>query len=307
MVDISPGGTVDILKHFHELLDARFRVLHESRFNVVPAAPVFALEHGLEPAEFEVLQSAVRAAVADRFGARYRKSWLPYVVYAANVGYDYTGVDYWPPFAERTPGWEQHPGWDVFGNRRRIRLWFEQFADQYDGARPTGAWSTHFKNIAWPITHAVMPAYLQRQLAQLLYEFRAYLSSDLLKDPDALGARLAARTGGYTERFRIFCSQHALLGRVAAALLAGEEESEYLTPQILHRIVEGLSTEQRTRVWLQRARQTANHIRTSGFRSASSSGERTSVAVRQPTVSDPRLVLKRLEDGWHLLDRKSVV
>lgn len=73
MVDISPGGTVDILKHFHELLDARFRVLHESRFNVVPAAPVFALEHGLEPAEFEVLQSAVRAAVADRFGARYRK------------------------------------------------------------------------------------------------------------------------------------------------------------------------------------------------------------------------------------------
>lgn len=300
MVDISPGGTVDILKHFHELLDARFRVLHESRFNVVPAAPVFALEHGLEPAEFEVLQSAVRAAVADRFGARYRKSWLPYVVYAANVGYDYTGVDYWPPFAERTPGWEQHPGWDVFGNRRRIRLWFEQFADQYDGARPTGAWSTHFKNIAWPITHAVMPAYLQRQLAQLLYEFRAYLSSDLLKDPDALGARLAARTGGYTERFRIFCSQHALLGRVAAALLAGEEESEYLTPQILHRIVEGLSTEQRTRVWLQRARQTANHIRTSGFRSASSSGERTSVAVRQPTVSDPRLVLKRLEDGWHL-------
>jgi hypothetical protein len=300
MVDTATSSTIDILKHFHELLDARFRVLHESRSSVVPVAPVFALEHGLEPSEFEVLQSAVRSAVADRFGVRYRKWWLPYVVYAANIGYDYTGVDYWRPFAERTPGWEQHPGWDVNGNRRRIRLWFEQFADQYGGARPTGAWATFFKNIAWPITHAVLPAYLQRQLAQLLYESRAYLSSDLLKDPDALGESLAARTGGYADRFRIFCSQHALLGRVAAALLAGEEESEYLTPQVLHRIVQGLSAEQRARVWLQRARQTASHIRTSGFRPASSSGEGGSVAVRRPTVSDPRLVLKRLEDGWQL-------
>ena len=26
--------------------------------------------------------------------------------FAADVGYDYVGKDYWPPFAERTPGWE---------------------------------------------------------------------------------------------------------------------------------------------------------------------------------------------------------
>ncbi len=55
----------------------------------------------------------MRAAVANGFGAIYRTWWLPFVVYAADVGYDYVGKDYWPPFAERTPGWEApNSGWD---------------------------------------------------------------------------------------------------------------------------------------------------------------------------------------------------
>ena len=290
---------IELLKYFHKRLDAHYRALHEQRQELEPHAPVFAIEHDLDTAEFEMLQAAVQVAVARGFGVQNRAWWLPFVAYAADVGYDYVGVDYWPPFAERTPGWETLPGWNVSGNRRRIRTWFEQFADEYGGARPTGAWAAHFKNIAWPITHAVMPAYLQRQLAQLLYDFRASLSTDLLNDPDTLGAKLAARTGAYTARFRIFCSQHSLLGLVAVALLGGDDESPYLVRSTLRRIVEGLTSERQARRWLQRARQSAVRVRTTGFRPSSSRGP-GSAGSRLPALSDPRLILKRLEDGWQL-------
>ncbi len=103
MSDRAGGSTVDILKHFHERLDVHFRALRKEREQLAPPGPVLTLEHGLGPAEFDLLKSAVRAAVAAGFGSVYRMWWLPFVVYAADVGYDYIGKDYWPPFAERTP------------------------------------------------------------------------------------------------------------------------------------------------------------------------------------------------------------
>jgi hypothetical protein len=66
-----------------------------------------------------------------------------------------------------------------------------RFANNYGGARPTGAFADYFVIIAWPIAHAVLPSYLQRQLAHLLYDFRGRLL-------------------------------HSLLGRVAVALLQGD-------------------------------------------------------------------------------------
>lgn len=298
------GDGLALLKNFHERLDTHFRALHEQRLKLEPAAPVFALEHGLEPAEFELLQAAVRAAVAKGFRDIYWTWWLPFVVYAADVGYDYVGKDYWPPFAERTPGWEAPcSGWNVAGNRSRIRTWFVRFADEYGGARPTGAFASFFINIAWPITHGVLPIYLQRQLAHLLDEFSARLTNDLLNDPDALGEALsrAAYIRDYPERFQKFCSQQALLGRIATALLAGdEEETPYLLRSTLHRIVDGLMSEQKARLALQRARRSASRVRTYGFRPSSSADGSRTAGSQVPTLTDPRMRLKRLEDGWRL-------
>ncbi|MGH3489764.1 MAG: YfjI family protein, partial [Actinopolymorphaceae bacterium] len=44
-------GQLALLEHFHVRLDVHFRALHKLRQELEPAAPVFPLEHGLEPNE----------------------------------------------------------------------------------------------------------------------------------------------------------------------------------------------------------------------------------------------------------------
>jgi hypothetical protein len=262
--EVRRGGAAEVLEYLHRKLDVHFRHLHETRQQLEPTAPVFALEHALSEMDLALLKTSVRAAVAQGFDARFRQWWLPFVVYAAELGYDYVGDEYWPSFEAATPSWRTH------GDRQRIKAWYLRFARDYGGAVPTGAFAEHFTIISWPITHAVLPVYLQRQLAELLDGFRTGLTTDLLNHPAALGRALTSRSVGYTERFRIFCENTALLGQVATALLAGDdEESPYLVRSTLERIVDGLSSERQSRVWLTRARQAANRVRTIGFRSQS--------------------------------------
>lgn len=198
MHEVKPSSVAETLEHLHQKLDSHFQQLHALRQKAGDAAtPVFALEHDLSEAELDLLCTAVRSAVARGFGPRFRGSWLPFVVYATESGYGYTGDEYWQSFEASTPYWR------AFGDRNRIRRWFVRFANDFGGAVPKGAFATHFPIIAWPITHAVLPKYLQRNLAQLLYEFSNALTGDLLHDPAELGARLASRVGSYTERFRV--------------------------------------------------------------------------------------------------------
>lgn len=294
------GGSIEVLKYLHVKLDDHFQMLHERRQALQPAAPVFALEHDLSGDDLKLLLAAVRGAVADGLDARYRTWWLPIVVFAAEIGYDYVGDEYWPLLAQRAPGWESGPQWNVPRNRNRIKQWFKQFAYDYGGAEPRGGFAANFNIIAWPITHAVMPADLQRQMAQLLFESRGVLSAELLADPNALGACLASRTGGYSERFRIFCANQSLLGQVAVALLSGdEEETPYLVRSTLVRLVAGLSNEQSSRSWLARARQSADVIRSSGFLSKATGDAPAQRSRRVPAVANPKLLLRDQGGGWH--------
>ncbi|WP_212521035.1 hypothetical protein [Actinospica acidithermotolerans] len=267
--------------------------MHEQRKQLDRASPVFALEHDLGQSDIELLFDSVRAAVARGLGIRYRASWLPYVVYAAESGYNYTGGEYWPTFERATPGWHSD-------HRDYIKRWYQKFADEYGGAVPTGAFATNFTIIAWPLTNAVLPKYLQRQLAELLYDFRGGLSSTLLDDPDELGTSLAVRAHSYSDRFQIFCQNTALLGQVAAALLSGEnEESPYLVKSTLQRLLEGLSRERQSRQWLISAQHAASRIRAVGF------GPRTSVTGipkrerHLPTATDPKFFLRFFEGAWN--------
>lgn len=294
MQDVRPGSTEEILEHLHRRLDIHFRKLHDARREVGDGTtPVFALEHDLDEADLELLNSVVRAAVAQGFGARFRAWWLPFVVYSAESGYGYIGEEYWPSFEASTPYWQKH------GDRDRLRSWFLKFATEYGGAVPKGAFAAQFPIIAWPITHAVLPRYLQRNLAQLLFEFSNGLTSDLLHNPSELGARLASRVGPYTERFRVFCENTTLLGQVAAALLSGEEEnSPYLSHSTLVRLVDGLSREQQSRLWLTSAQQSASSIRSRGFHpeTRSTSSPRHE---RVPSTTNPKLLLRiRGGGGW---------
>lgn len=290
---VQTSSAIEVLAYLQVKLNKQFIALHEQRQALVPASPVFALEHDLEQADRELLVSSVRTAIANGLTARFRVSWLPFVVYAAESGYDYTGDEYWTSFESETPGWRDD-------QRHWIQQWFMQFAAEYGGVIPTGAFAKTFTIIAWPITHAVLPTYLQRQLAQLLFEFRAGLTTSLLSDLDELGVRLEVRARLYSDRFRIFCQNTALLGRVAAALLSGEdEESPYLVKSTLDRLVEGLSRERESRQWFESARQAASRIRTTGFASNLGRVKSSEKQTRQPASTDPTFFLRQFDGGWN--------
>lgn len=294
MQHVTPGSAVEILEHLHKILDVHFWQLHDVRRKVGDGTtPVFALEHDLGESDLELLHSAVRIAVAQGFGVRFRAWWLPFVVYAAESGYGYVGDEYWPTFEESTPFWREH------GDRDRLRSWFRKFAVDYGGAVPKGAFAAQFPIIAWPITHAVLPRYLQRNLAQLLFEFSSGLTSELLRNPSELGARLASRVGPYTERFRVFCENTTLLGQVAVALLSGDDEdSPYLTRATLVRLVDGLSREQQSRLWLTSARHSASGVRLRGFQSEETSTSASPRPGRAPSTTDPKLLLRFQDGAW---------
>lgn len=294
MSAVDPGETPEVLRYLHGKLDQQFSALRDQRAKLNPVAPVFALEHDLGEAELELLKGGVRTGIRHYHVGHFEATWLPFIVYAAEIGYGYVGDEYWATFSSETPRWTDQ-------ERSTIRDWFRHFHDRYGGARPVGAWASHFTIICWPITHAVLPVYLQRQLAELLYDFRTGLTSALLHNPDELGVRLAARAGLYSDRFRNFCQNTRLVGQVAVALLSGDEQvSPYLVKSTLDRLVDGLSHERDARHWLASAQQAANRVRASGFSRRSSSGTRaSSSADRLPRATDPRLFLRRLDRTWH--------
>ena len=292
MVQVQASDPMEVLSYLHQRLDAHFHALSEARAALDLPPPVFALEHDLGETDLQLLKRSVRTVVSWGLQTHHKRPWLPFVVYATEHGYVYVGDKYWPPFEADTPGWQ-------YDHRTWLKSQFIKFADAYGGARPTGAFAGYFPIIAWPITHAVLPIYLQRQLAQLLYELRTGLSTALLSNPAELGSWLEARAHSYTERFRIFCRNTEMLGHVAAALLAGDEEdSPYLIRSTLERIVEGLSREQQARRWLASARQTASQVRSSGFKQ-STSVRSPGTNSRLPRATDPGFFLRFLDNAWN--------
>lgn len=278
-----------------ERLEKHFRALRTHRDQTAgPDFPIFALEHGLTDADLTLLTTTVRAAVQGRLLPR--AAWLPFIIYAAETGYEYSGDEYWQTFTARTPGWTE------FGDREYIRSNFHKFAKMFGGARPSGAWAHHFSIICWPITHAVLPTDLQRQLVQMLFDYRTALTSDLLADPAELGSRLAARTWPFSSRFQNFAQNSGLLGLVAAALLVlDDEESPYLLDSTLKRIVRTLSAHREARMRLRDAQSSASRVRTRGFRTPdrpSRTGSTLGDRPRLPTATDPKVFLQLSEQGW---------
>jgi hypothetical protein len=280
----------DELAFLHERLNAHFQTLRQQR--APTGSPTFALEHGLSQAELVLLKEQVASSI--RQGRVRGDRWLPLIVYASEIGYEYSGDEYWQTFEASTPGWAEH------GDRQYLRARFRQFKECFAGAEPTGAWSQHFSIICWPVTHAVLPTDLQRQLARLLFENRRGLTSDLLGDPGELGQHLAARSWHSSSRFQSFAQNTGLLGRVAAALLAGDDErSAFLLDSTLDRIVADLSRERQARGWLRGAKSAAVSVRTHGFQGpVGSRAGRPATGTPLPPAADPELVLREEPGGW---------
>src|SRR4051812_31396250 len=95
--------------------------------------PLFALEHGLNEAERQSLAEAIREVAGTNMSLD--AAPLPWIVYAAEVGYRYSGGEYWYTFKADTPKWP-----DTQRDRDRVRHAFRLFARRYSGAEPSGAW-----------------------------------------------------------------------------------------------------------------------------------------------------------------------
>lgn len=225
-------------RHFTQLTSAR----STSDF------PLFALEHGLSEEEFEEIGGLLRERLS--LGLRLEPHWLLWVIYATELGYDYDGDEYWHSFEQRTPRWRDR------GSRSQLRTWFSRFGTTYHGVKPSGSWADWFSIIAWPITHAILPKYLQWQFAKTLYDLRYRLASLEALSPNAIGQLLAANAWEASSRFREFLQQEELAGRIVLALLSHREvEGESpIFPQTLERLVSDLEQVQSAREWLQETR-----------------------------------------------------
>ncbi len=228
-------------RHFTQLAAAR----SDSGF------PLFALEHDLSEAEFGEITQLLLAQLAD--GWKLGRHWLLWVIYATELGYDYDGGEYWPSFEERTPHWRQ----TITSTRRnQLRTWFSRFHTTYHGVKPSGQWAEHFSIIAWPITHAVLPRYLQWQFAKALYDLRYQLAHIDMLSPLAVGQMLSSNAWDASSRFQEFLQQQELAGRIVLALLSDRTLAGHspIYPPTLERLVSEVEGVQSSREWLKETR-----------------------------------------------------
>lgn len=163
---------------WHDELHTHFQVLSQER--AAEGGLVFVLEHGLSLTEILELEDDIRTYIQD--SPPTHRHWLPWIVYAAELGYNYVGQEYWQTFEMRTVGWRQH------GRERSwLRDKFRKFETDYGGAVPSGPWARQFNIICHPITHAILPRDFQSQLTEVLYTIRHLFTVQNLQSSDLLG------------------------------------------------------------------------------------------------------------------------
>jgi hypothetical protein len=273
---------------WHDRLSTQFRSL-QTRRSSEGGGPIFALEHSLTPQEISTLDLDVRGYI--RGSSPSEAHWLPWIVYAAELGYQYIGHEYWQTFEADTAGWRERGR-----GREWIRAKFKKFENDYGGAIPSGPWAEHFNIICHPITHAILPRDFQSQLADVISTIQHLFTVENLADSRLLGQLIESHSSQQRKRFRQFVQDVEMVGLIAQALLGDEENqtSKILTPETLQRIVEDLDAVARDQ--LQSARQRARITEIRGL-----SGRRGSRILqpsqKQPaeeiSLTPPRVILRR--------------
>ena len=245
------------LTDWQRRLDGHFARLASTRG--ASGFPLFAFEHGLSADDLATVGELLRNSPPEDLPLGLH--WLVWVVCAAEAGYEYTGGEYWPILAKYGRQWLEPI------HQRRLREWFEKFQGRYQGVTPSGAWAGHFKYIAWPITHAVVPSYLQEQLAQSLFALRFRLARLDDVRPRSVGRFLAENLWDATSRLREFLQQEELVGRIVLALLnnAHSDEQSPIYPPTLKRILADLERVQSAKELLKETqRYVGDRLKTGG-------------------------------------------
>jgi hypothetical protein len=288
------AGTLD---KWQERLDRHFGDLASSRAS--SGFPIFALEHGLGASDLQEITSLLHSYLNGN--QRLSAYWLLWVVYATEQGYGYDGHEFWDSFKENTPRWHER-GRDYY-----LREYFSKFQKTYNGVVPSGPWAEWFKNISGPITHAVLPRYLQLQFASSMYEARHQLARMQNPTPASVGKLLASSAWDATSRFQEFLEQEELAGRIVLALLdygIAQEQSPIYAPT-LKRIVTDLEVVRKAGEWLKETRRFVTD-RFHGVDRSATGGlfDREGVTARpsEPPSVRPNLLLRRSgEATWSVV------
>lgn len=229
------------LDAFQNDLHAHFEKLSSERSQ--SPYPLFAIEHNRGADEFEDVVCALRWQIEQ--GAVPDTHWLVWVVYLTEQGYAYAGDEYWRSVEEGIPGWDHT-------NRHQVLHWFRLFQNRYDAFVPSGSWAEHFNIIAWPITHAILPRFLQGQFIRLLFDVRFDLAALPELTPAAVGRWLNASDLSCSTRLQKFLQQEELSGRLVTAFLADAVAIDEPPIQLntLNRLIADLDRRRNARRWL---------------------------------------------------------
>lgn len=242
-LSISDAATKS-LAEWQQMLVVHFTVLSKNRKE--KSISVFALEHGLKPAQIKIISS--RLADDHRLNGINKSYWLLWVIYSTELGYEYIGDQYWISFEDKLRYWEQ-------SHREIIRWAFKEFQRRFNGVLPTGTWAKNFPIIAWPITHAILPQDLQYHFAKLLFLSRYTLNTSQHKNAADVGKLLARFAYSFSSsRFLNFLQHEELVGRIALALLAEKGEGsldDNIYSTTLKRITEDIEQKQNAKELMQ--------------------------------------------------------
>lgn len=279
------------LQQWHDYFESHYDDLHKQRAKDI--APVFVFEHGLDSKKLTELKQSIHESLTAC--SPNEKHWLPWIVYATEIGYEFDGHEYWYSFQEKTRNWH------IYGNRPFIRDGFNKFVKSFGGYKPSGDWAKHFNIICYPITHAILPRDLQRQLARVLYDLRFHFNRSFLQSTEQLGNTILSRSEGTTKRFQRFSQNTELTGLIARELLSqNEKESEnIILSSTLKRIVENLRSQRDAGSWLDEARDKAHFASNDRF----SRNTRSRVeSDKSPLIRlEPKFLLRPTsEKGWDL-------
>ena len=284
------------LEKWQERLENHFESL--ARIREGSGFPIFALEHGLNDDEIKEISSLLHSRLKSR--RPLFPYWLLWAIYAAERGYTYNGDEYWRSFEEQTPAWMSE-------DRYKLVPWFKKFQKTYDGVVPSGLWAEHFRIIAWPITHAILPRYLQRQFAKVLYDLRFRLVHLAEPTPMAIGQMLAVNANHTSTRFQKFLQQEELTGRIVLSLLgtAPAKGKEPIYPPTLQRIVSDLEQVRRAREWLKETRRIVTDFKgighgtgPSGYQPRPPHGGGTAPDIGQSSIQPSLLLGHRGGGTW---------
>lgn len=262
--------------------------------------PVYAIEHGLTAQEVAAAQALLNIDLNSTMRAN-RAFWLVWIAAAAEVGYRYDGTEYWDSFAAAFPQWPR------FGDRNLVRTWYKRFEAEFRGLAPSGHWARQFPIIAWPITQAILPRYLQRHFADHLYDLRHTLAGSGELTLAEIGDLLSERYYGGSSRFEGFLQQKPLTARIVMALRL-EDFEDAISPidkTTLHRIIADFDKLGSFGIRLREARRALREARfinsfKPGFVPKAKNAQENP-AVAADSLERPRLLARQVgATTWHL-------